>query len=29
MLEKKNYILKRKREGTCLLNRTWGKETDT
>ena len=28
MLEKKNYILKRKREGTCLLNQTWGKETD-
>ena len=29
MLEKKIYILKRKRKGTCLLNQTWGKETDT
>ena len=29
MLEKKNYLSKVKWEGTCLLNQTWGKETDT
>ena len=29
MLEKKNYLSKGKWEGTCLLNQTWGKETDT
>ena len=29
MLEKKNYLSKGKWEGTCLLNQTWGKETDS
>ena len=29
MLEKKNYFSKGKWEGTCLLNQTWRKETDT
>ena len=29
MLERKNCLSKGKWEGTCLLNQTWGKETDT
>ena len=29
MLERKNYLSKGKWEGTCLLNQTWGRETDT
>ena len=29
MLERKNYILKRKSWGTYLLNQTWRKKTDT
>ena len=29
MLEKNNYLWKGKWEGTCLLNQTWGKATDT